>query len=127
MFAFLRRMLHPRRFVAWSVDHERGGYRAGDMFVARADVEFIVAYRRDLITIDQLCLGIAYGWPDANKQCAALHIEEDNPSYKEILADLEGNFDLREGWWHEVTREPFTSDKVTIWQRSAASGSMPSK
>ena len=124
MFAYLRRLFRPRRFAGWSIDHERGGYVANDKFVARSDVRFIVAYKRDLITIDQLCLGIAYGDSDANNQCAALHIEEDNPSYKEILADLEQHFDLREGWWKEATREPFATDSIMVWQRAGGSGSV---
>lgn len=122
MLEFLRRLFRPRMFAAWSVDHDRGGYLVSDLFVPRSAVKFIVAYKRDRVTIDQLCIGIAYGEPDADNQCAALHIEEDNPCYKAILADLEQHFALREGWWREATREPFATDAITIWQRSDAPG-----
>jgi hypothetical protein len=124
MISFLRRLFRRREFAGWSVDHARCGYVVGDLFVARSDVVFIVAYKRDLITIDQLCLALAYGDADDHGQRSAIHIEEDNPQYKDVLADLEAHFDLRDGWWREATREPFGTDRLIIWQRPEASVSV---
>ncbi|MCA8947920.1 MAG: hypothetical protein KDE27_00360 [Planctomycetes bacterium] len=99
------------------MDHERGGYLAGARFVARRSVAFIVVYKRDLHTVDQLCLALAVDEPGDDGLHDAVHIEEDNPDYEEVLADIEAHFALPEGWWHEATRAPLATDANVIWRR----------
>lgn len=118
MLGFLRRIFRKREFRAWSVDDLAGGYRVGNLLIRRSDVVVIVAFKRDLITIDQLCLGIGYGEQDADGGHASVYIEEDNPAYGAVLADLEQHFDLAEGWFDQVTRPAFETKWTTIWSRS---------
>ena len=118
MLGFLRRIFRKREFRAWSVDDRVGGYRVGNLLIRRSDVVVIVAFKRDLITIDQLCLGIGYGEKDADGGHASVYIEEDNPTYSAVLADLEQHFDLTEGWFAQVTRPAFETNWTTIWSRS---------
>jgi hypothetical protein len=121
MLGFLRRIFWKREFRVWSVDQLAGGYRVGNLLIRRSDVVVIVAFKRDLVTVDQLCLGIGYGPRDADGGHASVYIEEDNPTYRAVLADLEQHFDLMGGWFAKVTRPAFETNWTTIWSRSGDS------
>ena len=111
---WLRKATHKPEYRTWAVDHERGGYRIGDLFIPRSDINLIVAFKRDLLTIDQVCVGIGFGEGALNERPPAEFIEEDNPSFAAVLADLEKHFELEEGWRAKVELPPFEENRTLL-------------
>lgn len=117
MLGFLERLFRRREFRRWTIDESVQGYRIHDLVVRREDIAIIAAFKHDLITIDRLCLGIGHGEPDERGGYATEYVEEDNPSYRAVLRDLEQHFALKDGWWDEVTRPAFEPNRTVIWSR----------
>ena len=115
MFDWVKNLVSKREFRKWVVDDTRGGYSIGDRFISRSDVVEIVAFKRDLLTIDQLCIGIGVGEPDEDGELEREFIEEDNPSYRSVLDDIEAHFQLKEGWWDDVVQPAFATNWAVIW------------
>lgn len=83
------------------------------------DVTAVVAYKRDLVSIDQICLGFRMKDDHINLRC----ISEDTPGFKAIQSDLSRKTD---GAWpalfNDVAWPPFEFCWTVIW---ASPGSPP--
>ena len=104
------------RFLVWKV--EGAGLRVlGDdverVFLSWHEIAEIVAYKRDLYTVDQVC--VAFRVRGAEDFFA---LEEDNPSWEVVLAATNERFDLLDGWFAEVDRDAFQTNWKTIWGNS---------
>lgn len=119
MFEALKRALQrlgPRRQREWSVDEAAAGYRIdGELTIRRSEISVIVAFKRDLMTFDQICVGIACTEPGPDGRCDLECIEEGNPTYAAVVEDLARHFDLAEGWWMEVAFPAFEENWTVIW------------
>ena len=105
-----------KRFLVWKV--EGAGLRVlGDdverVFLSWHEIAEIVAYKRDLYTVDQVC--VAFRLRGAKDFFA---LEEDNPSWEVVLAATNERFDLLDGWFAEVDRDAFQTNWKTIWGNS---------
>ncbi|MBI3468997.1 MAG: hypothetical protein HY000_38835 [Planctomycetes bacterium] len=74
------------------------------------EIAEIVAFKRDLYAVDQICIGFRALGSDTY-DC----IEEENPDYERILKLIEERFRLREDWWSTVALPPFKTNWTTIW------------
>lgn len=115
---FLKRILRKREFQVWSVDESADGYAIDGRLLRRSDIVEIVAFKRDLITEDQVCIAIRHGEEAADGGRATDYIVEDNPCFHAVICDLEKHFVLTEGWWKEVVDPAFETNLTTIWSRN---------
>ncbi|PIE24673.1 MAG: hypothetical protein CSA62_02245 [Planctomycetota bacterium] len=121
MIARLRNWRHRVRrkpeYRTWSIDRDAGVYRVGDALIHRSEIRWIVAFKRDLMVTDQVCLGIAYGESTEEGALPTEYIEEDNPSFVPLLTEIEANFELKEAWREEVYYPPYEENWTVIWPR----------
>ena len=110
---------HQRKPRPWTIDATSSAYRIGnDVVIARADVAIIVAFKCDLMAIDQLCLGVAYEPPDADGNLPVEYFSEDDPWFAEVLRDLEQHFPLMPDWRGQVIYPAFATNWTVIWERA---------
>lgn len=103
--------------AAWAVDDVRGGYCVGGRLIRREDVVSIVAFKRDLWSVDQVCVGILVGAADGEGEPDGPFVTEDDPAFAAVLADLGAHFRLRERWREEVVHPPFATNRTVLWRR----------
>ncbi|MDA0587678.1 MAG: hypothetical protein O2820_05305 [Planctomycetota bacterium] len=78
------------------------------------DVVEIVAFKRDLLTRDLICVGFRVVGSEE-----LIETDEEMPGFGKLRADVESRFSLPENWWSEVAFPAFATNMTTIW--SAAS------
>ena len=100
-------------FRTWSIDANAHAYRVGQTIIPWSDIIEIVAFKRDLLTEDQICIGLHVGDGENYE-----YLEEDNPGYKAIVADLELRFGLDDGWWQRIAFPTFETNLSTVWERT---------
>jgi hypothetical protein len=107
-----------RRWRRWGV-HEEGisitGAQVPPVQLKWADIEQVVAFKRDLYVHDQLCLGLAIKGRDG-----VLPLEEDNPDWGEVVQQLEARFPLPENWKGQVMHPPFETRWTVLWPDPSA-------
>jgi hypothetical protein len=74
------------------------------------DVSELVTFKRDYGATDQVCLGFRRGESDAYAV-----LEEDNPAWLQVLAEVEERFQLPEQWFDAVMDPPFECNWTTLW------------
>ena len=78
-------------------------------------VVLVSGYKRDLITIDQICLEVEF------EDGARVGYHEDMPEWEELLERLPGllpDFPAREEWYRDVVLPPFETCETLLWRRS---------
>jgi hypothetical protein len=79
--------------------------------VAWADVREIVAYKEDLFSYDEICLGFR-----TDAAANYWRLTEEFSNYKILLLELERRFpDIRTDWFHEVAYPEFATNWTTLW------------
>ena len=81
-----------------------------------ADIQEIVAFKRDLFSYDAICLGFRIDERDH-----FVEVAEDYPGYKPFLSTVEQRFPLKDDWWREVAFPAFATNWTTIWKHSVES------
>src|SRR5262245_32011414 len=67
-----------------------------------SDIAEIVAFKQDLYTVDQICVG--FRTTESDKYIC---IEEENPEYDRVIKLVEERFQLRQDWWSTVAFPAF--------------------
>ncbi len=75
------------------------------------EVREIVAFKRDLLTVDLICLGFRISDSDDY-----FEIDEEDAGYQTLVSELERRFDIDEGWWSKVAFPPFGTNAMTLWR-----------
>jgi hypothetical protein len=118
MFKRLSKLLRRRKFtVERAVLREDGfdlyegeNYKGG---VIWAEVEKIVAFKRDMVTFDLVCLGFII---PGKKEI--FEINDDLRGYQDIVKRIKESFpDSRQDWESAVVRPAFARNTTTIYQR----------
>ena len=78
----------------------------------------LVAYKRDLWSVDLICLGIVFD--NAGKEMV-LEINEEMVGFKCFIDALPERFPLREkDWWSKVASSAFVTNMTPLWERDAS-------
>ncbi len=89
------------------------GGRSGEKRIRWSDVEEIIAFKRDLITTDQLCLGLRISGSDVYE-----FVDEETPGFSELDSALGVKLASYQSDWKEtVVHPPFASNLTTIFRR----------
>jgi len=118
MFNFRYERRDPERLRPWQVDPSglillrEPGVKD---FISWQDLAEVVTFKRDLGATDQICLGFRREGDDAY-----IVLEEENPSWSEVVAGLEARIPLPDGWFEEVMEPPFECNWTTLWGEPAA-------
>ena len=103
----------PGHLKAWRVESSGLRVRLGDaevIFLPWDEVSELVTFKRDYGASDQVCLGFRRGEADAYTV-----LEEDNPDWPGVLAEVEARFPLPAHWLEAVTDPPFECNWTTLW------------
>ena len=96
-----------------------GGVECGDTSLAWSEVREVLAYKKDLLTTDLVCLEFI------TFRDTAVVIDEERPGFHELLRKLPNfldGFPPAEDWWRQVEQPPFATNLAHLWMRG-----MPSK
>lgn len=79
-------------------------------------IEEIVAFKRDMLTVDDLCLGFLPLGGRSYHVC-----DEDMPGWGEVNGALAARFGIRfEEWFAAVAHPPFAQNLTVLWRRAGA-------
>ncbi|WP_442510261.1 hypothetical protein SH528x_001872 [Novipirellula sp. SH528] len=78
-----------------------------------ANVTGIVAFKRDLLTTDLICLQLQLG------DGTYIETDEEMVGYREFLDIVTSNYDLAPNWWSDVAFPAFKTNMTTIWPASS--------
>jgi len=79
------------------------------------EIDEIVAFKRDMLTVDDLCLGFLPHAATEHYVC-----DEEMPGWTELLEALETRFDIRFVDWFPIVAHPSFAPNWTVLWRSAA-------
>jgi hypothetical protein len=113
LFRFDYEYRDPRRLRSWRAGSD--GIRillqgVEKEFLPWSAVAEVVTFKRDLGDTDQVCLGFRRSGSGAYAV-----LEEDNPTWPEVLAATEAHFPLPEGWLAQVAEPPYACNWTTLW------------
>ena len=77
-----------------------------------SDVMEIIAFKRDLLTTDMICLEFQLG------DGTFIETDEEMVGYRRFVAIVESTFDLAPNWWSDVAFPAFRTNTSTIWSAS---------
>ncbi len=78
------------------------------------DVDEIVAFKRDLLTTDLLCLDL-----HSAKDGLWHLVHEEGEGFEEFLSVLEVKFDVpRPGWWDKVVKPAFKENRTVLYKKA---------
>ena len=76
-----------------------------------SSVREIAAFKRDLFSYDELCIGFRTDDTDRYAE-----VWESDPGYAELLAELPRHFaEIRTDWFEQVAHPAFATNWTTIW------------
>lgn len=78
--------------------------------VVWTDVREIVAFKRNLLTVDLICFGFRV---DESECC--LEVDEECDGYEELVTEVERRFEIESDWWSKVAFPPFETNFRTLW------------
>lgn len=113
-----------REFEAWQADpgdftYFDGGFSTplvtGYQKVVWGDLRAVFAYKRDLLTTDELCLDIFY------QENILLTISEETAGWHTFTEQLEANLPLLPGWVGEVAVPAFETKLTLLYEREGRS------
>jgi hypothetical protein len=87
--------------------------RGGQTFfrVHWSDVREVFAFKRDLGTYDEICVGFRI-----SDQGDYYEVNEDSPGYNALLAAVARAFTGYDNdWWHKVAFPAFATNRTTLW------------
>ncbi|MCC6357786.1 MAG: hypothetical protein IT450_03505 [Phycisphaerales bacterium] len=79
------------------------------LILAWDTVTGIAAYKRDLFSVDLVCLAL---FRDGDEP---VEFAEDMPGWDEFTDALERRFGVRSGWYSQVCLPPFALSWLTLW------------
>jgi hypothetical protein len=79
-----------------------------------ASIDEIIAWKRDLLTVDCICMGFAWAGSDVLKI-----VDEEMIGWDELQAAIEQRLGVKyaEGWWREVAIPAFAENRRIVWKR----------
>ena len=89
------------------------GVPIGERIVPWRQVQRVVAYKRDLITVDQICV-------DVETEAGVLCLDEEMSHWKAAIRVLERRlpgFPAEEMWWVEVVAPAFARNERVLYER----------
>ncbi len=78
-----------------------------------AAITEIVAFKRDLLTTDLICL--QFQLDDGT----FVETDEEMVGYRPFIDAVTSKFDLAPNWWSNVAFPPFTTNMATVWSASS--------
>ncbi len=87
---------------------------AGDRtgYVRWDEITQISAYKVDLYTYDQVCIGI-HTFKSAN----CIELQEEWDGYNLVVAEIERRFCIADGWWQKVAFPAFRENYMVLYAR----------
>lgn len=74
------------------------------------EVREIVAFKRDMLSVDLICLGFrtddSDNWFEVDEEC---------PGYGPLISEVERRFELTHDWWPKVAFPAFETNFTTLW------------
>jgi hypothetical protein len=103
-----------RRAIASSppISVSANGFSVESSFVTWADIQGIRAYKRDLITTDEVCFVFAL------KSGLELTVTEEQPGFKELVVSLSQEFPSTVGWRSHVIKPAFAPNHTVLFRRT---------
>ncbi len=78
---------------------------------AWASIKEVFVFKVDLLTHDTIRLGFR-----VSDDGTCWEIDEDDPAFSELLAEVEQRFDVPiKNWWSKVAFPPFATNRTTLW------------
>jgi hypothetical protein len=74
------------------------------------EVREIVAFKRDLLTVDLICLGFRV---DESECC--IEVDEECAGYEELATEVERRFEIESDWRSKVAFPAFETNFMTLW------------
>jgi hypothetical protein len=76
-----------------------------------SDVREVFGFKRDLFTVDLICLGFR-----VSDDGSLYEVHEDMPGYEALCEEIGRRFpDVNQDWWRAVTFPAFATNRTTIW------------
>jgi hypothetical protein len=76
-----------------------------------SDVREAFAFKRDLLTVDLICLGFR-----VSDGGSFYEVDEDMPGYEALCEEIGRHFPaIKQDWWCAVTFPAFATNRTTIW------------
>lgn len=72
----------------------------------------ITAFKRDLITVDILCLEIEVTHGGRSE---VYEVNEEMKGFENLISQLDKRFSLKDNWREFVLRPPFKEQKIMLW------------
>ncbi len=89
------------------------GFCHGGRWVAWLAVEAIAAYKRDLITYDDICLAFKV------EDSSWVEMSEDEPGFETLMAEVERRYpEMPPDWFREVMHPAFAPNYRVLWERA---------
>jgi hypothetical protein len=122
MLAFLQRLARSRQRDLPRVVTDSGGFAVNfsdgtSISVRWPDVLAVLAYKRDLLTTDEVILAFCYQ-SDAER---VLEVSEEWPGFPDLFGPLESELGIHDSWYLETVRRAFDRDVRTLFDRRAVS------
>ena len=78
--------------------------------VVWTEVREIVAFKRDLLTVDLICLGFR-----ADESECWFEVDEECDGYEELITEVECRFEIESDWRSNVALPAFDTNFRTLW------------
>ena len=86
-------------------------YEKPEMRVKWAEVGEVFAFKRDLFTMDEVCLGFRRGDTELY-----VWVSEDDRGFKHFLSHVEQRFNIDPKWFGKVAYPAFQQNLTTLWR-----------
>lgn len=107
----MKQQIEPGNAFNYSPDGFSLNIKGTNRFYRWHDIEETKAYKRDLITIDHLCLDISF-------EKVVLSISEDLPGWPEFINRMEIMLTgVLSEWERQVIATPFANNETIIYKR----------
>jgi hypothetical protein len=85
-----------------------------------SDIVEIVAFKRDLWSHDEICLGIR---TIGSEQC--LIVSEESEGFTALTEEVSNRFELTKDWWSKVAFPAFVENWTRLWPPEISSTTLP--
>jgi hypothetical protein len=86
-----------------------------DVHVCWGDITKISAYKLDLGTFDEICLGIY-----TSGSTDGFELQESWAGYKTLVAELERRFNFAEEWWSKIAFPAFVPNYTILYEQQSS-------
>jgi hypothetical protein len=103
-----------KRRVSFSADgFDIAAHRQPSASVSWTDVREIFGFKRDLFSVDEICLGFSI-----NESGDYFWVGEEDDGFDEIRREVERRFRLDADWVGKIMKPAFVENRTILWQRT---------